>query len=156
MENLIIRKATINDLESLLRFEQDLISTERFFDDTLQQPTHYYDLQMMMAASHIQLLVAETPTRLVGCGYARIENAKPYLKHTKHAYLGFMYVVPEYRGKGVNKQIIEALEEWSLEQHITEWRLDVYFDNSPAIKAYEKAGFQKHLVCMRKGISFIP
>jgi GNAT superfamily N-acetyltransferase len=39
----------------------------------------------------------------IDAGYARIEQAKPYLKHTAYAYLGFMYVLPAYRGKGINK-----------------------------------------------------
>jgi ribosomal protein S18 acetylase RimI-like enzyme len=41
------------------------------------------------------------------------------------------------------------LKEWCRSQNITELRLDVYHDNPSAIRAYEKAGFKKHLVNMR-------
>ena len=95
-----------------------------------------------------------SPTgKLIGSGYARIEASKHYLLHTRHAYLGFMYVVPEHRGKGVNQLIIEALKQWSLSQNITELRLDVYSENQPAINAYEKAGFTKYLIEMRRGLT---
>jgi GNAT superfamily N-acetyltransferase len=59
-----------------------------------------------------------------------------------------MYTDPRHRGKGVNAVIIEALKEWCRSQNITELRLDVYHDNPSAIRAYEKAGFKKHLVNM--------
>src|SRR5512145_1976319 len=123
MEEIITRKARINDLESLLRFEQGVVRAERPFDPTLKQdPIHYYDIEKMIHAPHIELVVAELNGELVGCGYARIENAKPYLKHSQHAYLGFMYVEPAHRGKGINKLIIDELKKWSLSQSITEMR----------------------------------
>jgi GNAT superfamily N-acetyltransferase len=59
--------------------------------------------------------------------------------------MGFMYTDPRHRGKGVNA-VIEALKEWCRSQNITELRLDVYHDNPSAIRAYEKAGFKKHLL----------
>ena len=94
-------------------------------------------------------MVAELGGTPVGCGYARIETARHYLKHAQHAYLGFMYVLPAQRGKGINKLIIEALGRWAATQGVTELNLDVYEGNLPAIKAYEKAGLVKHLLNMR-------
>ena len=150
MEEITTRKATLNDLEILLGFEQGVIHSERPFDPTLKKgDIHYYDIVEMIKASHIELLVAQTGTVIVGCGYARIEDAKTYLRHQKKSYLGFMYVHPDYRGKGVNKIIIEKLKQWSLLQNITELRLDVYEANNSAITAYEKAGFSKHMIEMR-------
>lgn len=154
MDEIMIRKARLEDLEILRGFEQGVINAERPFDSTLKtEPTHYYDLNGMMDASHIQLVVAESGGEIIGSGYARIENAKPYLKHRQHAYLGFMYVKLGHRGKGVNQKIIEALKQWTLSQNIKEMRLDVYQENAPAIKAYEKAGFAKHLINMRMGLN---
>jgi ribosomal protein S18 acetylase RimI-like enzyme len=154
MQNLIIRKATSDDLDALLVFEQGVISAERPFDSTLKTGrTHYYDIEEMISAIHIELLVAELDNEPVGSGYARIENAKPYLQHQQYAYLGFMYVKPEYRGKGINRMIIDALAKWSASQNITELRLDVYDQNEAAIKAYERSGFVKHMVNMRMGIA---
>ncbi|HXB91106.1 MAG TPA: GNAT family N-acetyltransferase [Puia sp.] len=153
MDSITIRKATAADMEVLLRFEQGVISAERPFDPTLKpDPNRYYDLEEMLTASHIYLVVAEYDRRPIGSGYARIEPAKPYLRHTRHAYLGFMYVEPAYRGKGVNKKIIGALADWALSKEITELRLDVYHENVSAIRAYEKAGFIQHMVLMRRPV----
>ncbi len=153
MEEIVIRKATLNDLETLLLFEQGVINAERPFDSALKtEATHYYDIKEMINASHVEIVVAESGSEIIGSGYARIENSKPYLKHKKHAYLGFMYVKPENRGKGVNQKIIKALKQWSISQNITEMRLDVYQNNLAAITAYEKVGFARHMIHMRMGL----
>ncbi len=154
MEEINIRTANLNDLHTLLRFEQGVINAERPFDSTLKNTNiQYYDIVEMITASHIELIVAEIEAEVIGSGYARIEDSKTYLQHQKHAYLGFMYVEPKHRGKGINKKIIEALKQWALSQNITELRLDVYNNNLGAIKAYEKAGFTKHMIQMRMGIN---
>jgi GNAT superfamily N-acetyltransferase len=150
MDQIIIRKAEANDLEQLYAFEQGIVVTERPFDPTYKnEHIHYYDLKEMISAPGVEVVVAELHNKIIGSGYARIEKSKPYLKHQYHAYLGFMYVLPEYRGKGVNKRIIESLKNWAYLQNVKELRLDVYFNNIPAIKAYEKIGFSKHLIEMR-------
>jgi ribosomal protein S18 acetylase RimI-like enzyme len=152
MESIFIRKARLSDMDTLLQFEQGVITAERPFDKTLRdEPIHYYDLNQLLTAQHIRLLVAQCGDEIIGSGYARIETAKPYLKHQRYAYLGFMYVLPAYRGRGVNKMIIDTLTEWATAQGITELRLEVYSDNEPALKAYEKAGFSRHMIEMRMG-----
>ncbi|HQW83057.1 MAG TPA: GNAT family N-acetyltransferase [Ferruginibacter sp.] len=153
MEDLLIRQAYMNDLPTLVEFEQGVITSERPFDPTLQKGLiHYYDIENMIQATDVELLVAEINNEIVGCGYARIENAKPYLHHARYAYLGFMYVKPQWRGRAINKKILDALTNWALLKNIIELRLDVYQSNVAAIKAYEKAGFIKHMIEMRKGL----
>ena len=150
MNTITIRKAHHNDLEKLLEFEQGIITAERPFDPTLKaEKINYYDIEKMISAPHIEVLVAEIGSELVGSGYARIETAKHYLNHPNYAYLGFMYTDANHRGKGINAKIIEALKEWCNLQDVFELRLDVYNDNTSAIKAYEKSGFKKHLINMR-------
>ena len=154
MDTIIIRKATLEDLDILLRFEQGVIAAERPSDNTLQDGLiHYYDLKEMITGRNIELVIAELNQCIVGCGYARIDNSKPFYRHKKHSYFGFMYVDPDHRGKGVNKKIIEALQQWSISQNVTEMRLEVYNDNIPAIKAYEKVGFTKYIIEMRMDLN---
>ena len=103
----------------------------------------------MLTAAHVEVVIAETDNKIIASGYARIDNSKSFLKHEKHAYLGFMYVLPEFRGKGLNKRIIDNLKNWATSQHINEFRLEVYYDNVAAIKAYEKIGFSRYSLEMR-------
>ncbi len=150
---IIIRPATISDMDVLYEFEQGIINYERAFDPCLPDyKIHYYDLKAMLRQEHVYIAVAEVENKIVGSGYARIEASKPYLKHKEHAYLGFMFVHPEYRGLGINSRIIEALKAWAVSKNITELRLEVYAANASAIQAYRKAGFSEHLVQMRMGL----
>lgn len=153
MQKITIRKARTDDLEKLLEFEQGIIVAERPFDPTLkEEKIHYYDIEQMISAPHIEVLVAEIDSEIIGSGYARIAPAKPYLSHETYAYLGFMFTDMNYRGIGVNSKIIESLKNWCRSQNVFELRLDVYNDNASAIKAYEKVGFKKHLINMRIGL----
>jgi GNAT superfamily N-acetyltransferase len=153
MQKITIRKARTADLEKLLVFEQGIITAERPFDPTLkEEKIHYYDIEQMISASYVEVLVAEIDSEVIGSGYARIETAKPYLNHETYAYLGFMFTDLNHRGKGVNSKIIEALKDWCRSQNVFELRLDVYDENASAIKAYEKVGFKKHLINMRIGL----
>jgi len=153
MNEISVRKATIEDLDVLLAFEQGIVSSERPFDGTLKEgEIHYYDLAEMITADYVLVVVAEAGNEIIGSGYARIEVAKPYQKHTDYAYLGCMYVKPGYRGKGVINLVLKGLKEWCRDHGIHELRLEVYTENVPAIKAYEKAGFKPLLTWMRIGL----
>jgi GNAT superfamily N-acetyltransferase len=155
MEQIRIRSANLSDLERLLVFEQAIIASERPFDTTIQDGTgvRYYDLAALLSSPDAEVVVAELASEVIGSGFARIERSESYLKHDEHSYLGFMYVVPEHRGKGINKKIVEALEAWSLSHGVTEMQLEVYVDNVGAIRAYEKSGYNALILTMRKGLS---
>ncbi len=150
METTLVRDAVLEDLPILLAFEQEIIKAERPFDPTIRpDPVNYYNLADYIADPSVKLLVAQVGERVVGSGYAYRKKARTYLDHEDYAYLGFMYVEPDYRGRGINQQIVESLSDWALAQGLTEVRLTVYHENLPAIKAYEKSGFKSHLNEMR-------
>ena len=150
MPDIAVRRACMQDLGVLNRFQQGVVEAERAFDAAISQgPVQYYDIAGMLQSDEIHFVVAEAQAQAVGCGFARIEAAKHYLKHTRHAYLGLMYVDPAHRGQSVNSAIIGALKQWSLARGVTEMRLEVYGNNLAAIKAYEKAGFSRLMIEMR-------
>ena len=154
MEQFLVRKATLADLDILYDFEQRIIRAERPFDTTLDKdPLSYYDLKGLMQADNALVLLAEADSKVIGSGFGHIREARPYLDHSHYAHLGFMYTDPDYRGKGVNKTIVRALMEWSRSKKITELRLTVYQGNAPAIKAYEKVGFKRHILEMRANLN---
>jgi GNAT superfamily N-acetyltransferase len=144
------RAATLKDADALREFEQGIVGAERAFDSTLKAGTiQYYDIEKMLLADHVRFIVAECDNELVGCGFARIDNARTYLVHSQQAYLGLMYVDPKYRGQSINRKIIERLKQWCRSKGVTELRLEVYSDNIVAVRVYEKAGFIKHIIEMR-------
>ncbi|WP_299189238.1 GNAT family N-acetyltransferase [uncultured Aquimarina sp.] len=151
---MIIRPAHIEDLPTLLDFEQGIIETERPMDVTLktEEKINYYDLSEYIKSNHTEVVVAEVDGHIVGSGYGQIRNRKEFFKQDTMGYIGFMFVKNEFRGQGISQKIIQYLSDWFTKQDITEIQLDVYDQNPNAIKAYEKAGFEKYLVRMRMNL----
>jgi hypothetical protein len=74
MSTIRIRKATLEDLPELLKFEQGIVSAERPFDETLvSEKFHYYDLGERIKDADAEVVVAEVDGNIVGGGSAIIK-----------------------------------------------------------------------------------
>ena len=147
---ITIRKAIIEDLPVLFEFEQGVLRTERPMDETLKlKNTYYYDIPNLIEDSSVEFVVAEINDIIAGCGYVRIKKARDCFQFDQFSYLGFMFTKEDYRGRGVNKKIMNYLYNWSFSKGINEVRLEVYPTNIPAIKAYEKSGMNCSMQTMR-------
>jgi len=153
MTHIRFRPATLEDLSVLYAFEQGVIGAERPFDPTLKEgPINYYDIRAIIESSDAELIVAHIEDEIIASAFVRIKTAKPYVKFEHYAYVGFVYVKPGYRGKGICQKVIDQLIAWARSRNLNEIRLDVYDDNLKAVRAYTKMGFTKNLVEMRKKI----
>ncbi len=153
MSEIVLRPAKLEELDVLLEFEQGIIEAERPFDPTLK-PDHinYYDLKELIQSDRAEVVVAAVNDEVVGSGYVKIQQSKPFQTFDHHGYIGFMYVKPEHRGKGISQLILDEMANWAKSKNLVELRLEVYDGNSSAVKAYEKAGYKKNLVEMRLGL----
>ena len=148
--NIKIRKATQEDLPVLLDFEQQLITVERPMDISLEQhkKINYYDIRTFIDSKIAQLFVAIIKDEIIASGYGLIKQNPSKFAFREHGYVGFIYVKEEYRGRGINKLIFEAIFNWFRTKNIIEVKLTVYEENPSAIRAYEKLGFKKNLIEM--------
>lgn len=144
------RTATLDDLPRLLELEQCVVEAERPFNDSIKSGTAiYYDTKDLIVGDNSHMLIAEVNGQIAATGYAQIRKSKVSLEHEYHGYLGFMFVLPEYRGQGINAKLIDKLVQWCKEQDVNTLYLDVYAGNQSAIKAYEKVGFTSSMVEMK-------
>lgn len=148
---MIIRPAKIEELPILLDFEQRLIEAERPMYITLKtdEKISYYDIDAYIKSDQTEVVVAEIEGEIVGSGYGQIRNRQDFFKQERLGYIGFIFVVEEHRGKGISQKIIQYLYGWFETKNLEEVRLNVYTKNPSAIRAYEKAGMEKHLIEMR-------
>lgn len=150
MENVTTRPALMEDLPVLYEFEQGIIEAERPYDSTLKErDINYYDLKELIESSDAEVVVAVQNHEILGSGYIQIQVSKPYQKHSRHGYIGFMFVQPSHRGKGIVQLVTNDMLDWARSRGISEIKLEVYNENQSAVRAYEKAGFSKNLVEMR-------
>ena len=150
MTPITVRGATCADIDAILRFQQGVVDAERPYDSTLKDGAiRYYDFEQLLNSAQVHFVIAEVDGAAIGCGFARIDTAKPYVKYDRVGYLGLMFVEPAYRGRGVNSAVIVELKRWCRARGVRELRLEVYPDNASAVKAYEKAGFTPQMLEMR-------
>ena len=147
---MIYRKAKISDLLRLQDLEQKIIESERHFNSFIKsENATYYDIKELISNKKSHVIVAEDNFKIIGTGYAQLRQSESYLKHTIHSYLGFMYTSSQYRGRGINREIIKLLISWSQEQGVNDFYMEVYSGNTSAIKAYEKINFKPCLLEMK-------
>jgi hypothetical protein len=89
MHPITVRQATIADLGTLLGFEQGVVHAERACDAALKEEViHYYDIEKLLKGENAIFLVAQSGREIIGCGFARVDAAKPHFKHAQQASRG--------------------------------------------------------------------
>ncbi|MGO2012223.1 MAG: GNAT family N-acetyltransferase [Pseudoalteromonas sp.] len=145
-----LRAATKADIPVLKQLEQAVIDAERPLNSAIKQVNaKYYNLEELISDRNTVLAIGETNNQIIATGYVQIRTSKQQLQHQQHGYLGFMYVTPDMRGQGLNQQIMAYLIEWAKARHVTDFYLDVYNNNTAAVCAYEKLGFEPCLLEMK-------
>lgn len=126
--NWTIRSARLSDLEGLVMLENVSFATDKLSRRSFR---HW------LTTENRALLVAEAEG--VVTGYILII----YHPGTRLARIYSLAVLPWHRGHGIAKALLIAGEREAREDGRLYLRLEVSVDNAPAIKLYEKLGFQR-------------
>ena len=146
-----VRQASIEDLKAVEHLQQQLVSYERPFDNTIPKTgeVYYYDLKKLLRSKQAKVMVVEAEGKVVGCGFGEIQKDVQWSINKNVGYIGLMYVEQNARGKGVGKMIITALLDWLKEKNMKDVRLRLYNENEDAHRAYRSYGFQDFIMEMR-------
>jgi GNAT superfamily N-acetyltransferase len=68
----------------------------------------------------------------------------------RHGSIAELFVVPQARGIGLGKSLIEGCEAWARERGHQLLTLGVLAQNAHAIRAYEGAGFAPYTMILRR------
>lgn len=158
MGNATIREARLpQDEPAILSFITGLQDFEAAFEpDRRRDPDfaadHWRDLQHRCAEKHGTILIAEEAGALLGWAFAHDQNAELFVvePERRHGYLAELYVVPQARGKGLGRALIEGCEVWARERGHTLLMVGVLAKNPGAIRAYEGAGYAPYGISMRR------
>jgi len=113
---------------------------------------HWRDLQHRCAEKHGIMLIAEDAGKPVGWAFAHDERAEVFVvePERRHGYLTELFLLPEARGKGLGRALIEACEAWARERGHRLLTVGVLSHNRSAIRAYEGAGYAPYVTIMRR------
>ncbi len=90
-------------------------------------------------------------------GFAEASVRRDYVNGTETSPVAFLegwYVAPEWRGRGVGRALIDAVERWSREQECEELASDAALDNTGSHAAHAACGFEEteRVVYFRKAL----
>lgn len=121
-----IRLATFEDMEELLRIEEECFAQERFDTELLES---------LVTSSLFRSFVAEDESGTLG-------SAMVYLgPHMKEAHILSIAVLPSARGKGVGKALAQLLEREAIAAGARMMSLEVRADNASAHQLYLNLGY---------------
>jgi aminoglycoside 6'-N-acetyltransferase I len=102
------------------------------------------------------VFVAESEGQIVGFAEAALRH--DYVNGTETSPVGFLegwYVVPAWRGRGVGRALVRAVEGWTREQGCSELASDALLDNTVSHAAHAACGFEEteRVVYFRKSLA---
>jgi ribosomal-protein-alanine acetyltransferase len=128
MSKISIRAAKLSDLDAIFALEHAVFSTDRLSRRSLRA---------FIQRPHRPLFVAISDGALVGYVLVALR------KHSAAARLYSIAVDPQNGRRGVGRALMAACERYAA-AHGCDWlRLEVRWDNAPAIALYERLGFRQ-------------
>lgn len=127
LDHLFIRKASLQDLDSLLDLEN-----ECFTSDKMKREQYRSLLQKPSA----EIILAENLNKIIGCIMIL------YRKNSSIARIYSLAVSPSYRQAGIAKKLSIACENLAKKRQCSTIILEVRIDNHPAISFYQKNGYE--------------
>lgn len=124
---MLIEKATLNDLDSIVAIEQDIFKTDSYPAFVIRQ---LFDI------SGDYFLVAKESGKLHGYAIGGLNRKK------NQGWILSLGVDRNARGKGLGKQLTQKLIEVLKAENTTEIALTVYPNNTSAITIYKDLGFK--------------
>lgn len=144
-DSFVVRQAVLADAPALraLRLEALQAHPEAFgMDYESELKGSVADWEKRIAdQSLVAIFVAEAGSQLIGmCGLAGTARAK--MKH--NGSIWGVYVQAAWRGRRVVAALLAACEALARQRGIQYLKLAVVTSNTPAIRAYERAGFRSY------------
>ncbi|QDK45104.1 N-acetyltransferase [Bdellovibrio sp. ZAP7] len=134
---LQIRKALKSDISTILNFIKLLADYEKLSHEVVATP-QLLEEQIFGDKSPVQVLIAELDSKPVGFALY-FYNFSTFLGR-KGIYLEDLFVLPETRGQGVGKSLLQALAVQAVAEGCGRVEWSVLDWNKPAIDFYKSIG----------------
>ena len=155
MENMIIRKATLNDLYDIQLLNNQLFKLEKEnFDPTLvenwpitEEGKKYF--KILIEESYV--IVAILNDKIVGYLAGSI-NEKGSYEEIQYGEINNMFINDDYRGYGIGKLLINDFKKYCISNDIKDLIVTASAKNMNAIEFYRKNGFNDFNITLTMNI----
>ena len=143
-------EAILGYIAALQKYEAGFEQNRR--TDADFRAEHWAVVQNRAKTHHGVILVAEEDGKMQGWAFAFEEEGEVFIEgaQRRHGFLAEIYVVPESRGTGIGRALIEGCEDWSRSLGHKALTINVLSNNHRAIRAYEGLGYAPYTVTLRK------
>ncbi len=145
MDNIQVRKAKSEDLESILFLSDQLTHSDLPYDKDVDIEWAHTEKGKQCYANKINgengiCFVAECNSKIVGYATAAIKEVSLY-RLVKVAELENFVVDKDMRHKGVGKELLDYFIQWAKEIGADRASASVFTSNEKGIAFYEREGF---------------
>ena len=81
-----------------------------------------------------------------------VGNSRDQVRGDRHAHIFLLYVVPEYRRRGIGTALMQYVEDWARTRGDRQIGLQVFESNKPALNLYNQLGYQTQSLWMLKSL----
>ena len=155
MDNLLIKKSTLEDLKTIQNLNNQLFKLEKEnYDSTLVSNwplTNEGKLYFEDLINNHYVIVAILNDEIVGYLAGTI-NEKGSYEEIQYGEINNMLVKDECRGYGIGKKLINNFKDYCRENNIYNVKVETSAKNENAINFYKKNGFEEFNITLTMGI----
>ena len=155
MDNLLIKKATLEDLKTIQNLNNQLFELEKEnYDSTLVSNwplTNEGKLYFEDLINNQYVIVAILNDEIVGYLAGTI-NEKGSYEEIQYGEINNMLVKDECRGYGIGKKLINNFKDYCRENNIYNVKVEASAKNENAINFYKKNGFEEFNITLTMSI----
>ncbi|MBD3164279.1 GNAT family N-acetyltransferase [Candidatus Woesearchaeota archaeon] len=150
-----IRRAAMEDFEGLKKIK--LLSKKeefrysgaiRLIEDNKEDYFNY--LKKDIKYINRGLFIVVKGKKIVGMILAQYFKPLPISKYSRKGYISNLYILKEYRKKGLGGKLIETALDWLKNNKTKHVSLEIHVDNKKALQLYRKFGFKDYTVKLSK------
>lgn len=142
----IVRRAILEDLGAIQELNHQLFLSDSRFDPELfndwpySLPGKKYFQRSLKPEPRAGAWVAEVNDKIVGylVGWVWIKRA---YRPVKTAELENMFVLPDYRSRGIGQALVKEFINWCKKRKVKSVEAWAQFKNEPGKQFYQKCGF---------------
>jgi GNAT superfamily N-acetyltransferase len=161
---MMIRTANAHDVDAIGELWLQLVAYHRQIDpenmpESAPDGARRYAVRVgdSLDDSHTRVFVAEDNGRVVGYVMGVIVDMLPEtFSAARSGFLADIYVLPDYRGQGVGRSLVEALRAWLQGRGVTHYEWFVAEKNSDARAFWQKVGGIDVMIRMRASTQPLP
>jgi len=141
-----IRKATMQDFESVLELKLELKELAREFSKTLQPPSKVQEdyekyLRNHLSGENSTVFAAFGGEKAVAMIVAKTYRLLPIYGDGKRGILSNLFVKEEFRNQGIAQELVKKATEWLKSKNAGAATIKVYSKNTAALELFRSLGF---------------